>query len=678
MIPKVIYQTWKSKISTNKRQEFDDTTICLNMIVKNESNIIIRLFDSILPIIDSYCICDTGSTDNTIEIIKNYFDKHNIHGKIIEIPFKNFGYNRNVALKAAKNMASYILLLDADMILEIKKDFDKSSLIHQVYTLEQGNDSFKYSNTRLVKGDLDIKCVGPTHEYYDIPNGIKTHRLDNLFIRDIGDGGCKEDKFIRDIRLLKEGLKKEPKNGRYYFYIANSYLDLNKLDEAIEAYKKRIEIGGWVEEVWYSYYKLGLCYQRKEMYQEAIATWLDGYNFYPRRSENIYEIVKHYRYTSQHQLSYHFYKLGKSIPFPADNTLFLHKDVYDYKFDYELSVIAYYINPRPNNVMNAYMKLFNSNTLYNSQHLLSNFKFYAYSIKNICDREIDIGKLVKSFEKNKNYMSSSPSILSYKNGYLLNIRFVNYKINEQNGSYSYYDGHNVETNNTYMVLDKDFNIIKQNIWENDHLKHCRIRGLEDVKIVNHNNKIYFISTRENTIKKDGKTSILMAFGEYDISKNKLEYEEITSPYSRDCEKNWSLFVHNNKLKVIYEWNPLTIGNIIDNKLVIEKKMDMSPIFKLLRGSTNGYLYNNELWFIGHLVENSQPRHYYHCFIVLDSKTLEYKNHSKIFNFDGYKIEFCLGLIVEDNRIILSYSNWDRTSKLKIFNKEMLLKELFEY
>ncbi len=46
-----------------------------------------------------------------------------------------------------------------------------------------------------------------------------------------------------------------------------------------------------------------------------------------------------------------------------------------------------------------------------------------------------------------------------------------------------------------------------------------------------------IITRENTIKKDGKISILMAFGEYDISKNK--YEEITSPYSRDCEKNWS-------------------------------------------------------------------------------------------------------------------------------------------
>ena len=47
--------------------------IALNMIVKNESKIIIRLLESVLPIVDSYCICDTGSTDDTKEIIKNLY-----------------------------------------------------------------------------------------------------------------------------------------------------------------------------------------------------------------------------------------------------------------------------------------------------------------------------------------------------------------------------------------------------------------------------------------------------------------------------------------------------------------------------------------------------------------------------------------------------------------------------
>ena len=86
-----------------------EPTICLNMIVKNESKIITRLFDSVLPIIDSYCICDTGSTDNTKDIITKYFNEKNITGKIIDRPFKNFGYNRtqqntsSISLRKAGN-----------------------------------------------------------------------------------------------------------------------------------------------------------------------------------------------------------------------------------------------------------------------------------------------------------------------------------------------------------------------------------------------------------------------------------------------------------------------------------------------------------------------------------------------------------------------------------------------
>ena len=105
-------------------------TICLNMIVKNESRIITRLLDSVISIIDTYCICDTGSTDDTISIITNYFDKHQITGIIINEPFKNFGYNRSFALNIAreKSKADFLLLLDADMQLQIGPKFNKSKL----------------------------------------------------------------------------------------------------------------------------------------------------------------------------------------------------------------------------------------------------------------------------------------------------------------------------------------------------------------------------------------------------------------------------------------------------------------------------------------------------------------------------------------------------------------------
>ena len=91
--------------------------LALNMIVKNESKIIERLLISVLPIIDTYCICDTGSTDNTKEIIKGFFEKWDISGTIVEEEFIDFGYNRNYALQKCRETTDcdYILFLDADM-----------------------------------------------------------------------------------------------------------------------------------------------------------------------------------------------------------------------------------------------------------------------------------------------------------------------------------------------------------------------------------------------------------------------------------------------------------------------------------------------------------------------------------------------------------------------------------
>ena len=261
-----------------------NTTLCLNMIVKNESRVILRMLKSVVSLIDSYCICDTGSTDNTSGIISSFFQNQvpPIPGRIISEPFKDFGYNRSFALAACEGMsnADYVLLMDADMILELPAGFNpvafKNGLKENAYHFFQGSRAFHYKNVRIVKNNIGASYWGVTHEYVQLPEGSHTVTLpiSTIFINDVGDGGSKGDKFERDVRLLKQGLIDVPNNERYTFYLANTLKDNRKYEEAIEYYKKRTALGGWFEEVWFSYYCIGNCYKEMgDMVNACIIGW---------------------------------------------------------------------------------------------------------------------------------------------------------------------------------------------------------------------------------------------------------------------------------------------------------------------------------------------------------------------------------------------------------------------
>ena len=141
-----------------------------------------------------------------VTVLRNYFDKE---------------------LNRLPNSVEYIIF---------DKDFNKSILnTADSFHILQGNDSFYYQNLRIVRNNGLYSYYGVTHEYINTPsnNTLVTITKDVLFIRDYGDGGCKSDKYERDIRLLLNGIKEEPNNQRYYFYLANSYHDSGRYGEAI-------------------------------------------------------------------------------------------------------------------------------------------------------------------------------------------------------------------------------------------------------------------------------------------------------------------------------------------------------------------------------------------------------------------------------------------------------------
>jgi glycosyltransferase involved in cell wall biosynthesis len=652
----------RSRQTTQTKQ----TKLCLSMIVKNESKIITRLLESVLPIIDTYCICDTGSTDNTIEVIEQFMAEKGVPGAVLQEPFRNFGYNRTFALDAAAAWGDYALLLDADMILII--DGDLGPLEANGYHVKQVAGSMEYYNMRIIKTGIGSSCIGPTHEYYNVPGRVD--KLDTLWIRDIGDGGAKADKFERDIRLLQEGLVEEPQNARYHFYLANSYRDLGRLREAIDWYKKRVDLGGWVEEVFYTCYELGNCYSRLGEKEKAIYWWLDAWQRRPCRAESLYEVVKQYREDGKHTLAQMMLDKAKTIGFPANDTLFIKRQVYDFDLDFEQSVLSFYSGREVDH--RRYLDLIGSGL---QKHiLLGNYKFYAKKLTTFGGTDYDFtdtkSLVVRGLDDT--FHSSSPCIIPWRGGYLLNVRYVNYFIRADGGyDFKHNDGKIISLNCAY-VLDKKLNILGTRLFDPQESASLRYLGTEDVKIFEHDGAVLFMGTVEHPYTK----FITMGKGTYDHTQSRLLATAADSPNGRDCEKNWCYCSDaSGNLRIVYEWYPLTVYDE-SMRTVVKESTDLPSFFQDVRGSSNGVSVGDEIWFLCHMVDYSVPRHYYHLFVVLDRSTLSYKRNSILFKFHGDCIEYALGLVVEPERILISYSRMDRSSSVYVIKRSVVEKELF--
>jgi tetratricopeptide (TPR) repeat protein len=684
-------------------------TLCLNMIVKNESKVIHRLLESVSKVVDSYCICDTGSTDNTIEIITEFFQKKGIPGKIVQEPFRDFGYNRTFALDAAKDQsnADYLLLLDADMIFWLNPDvspidFKKGLLEGDAFYLYQGSDSFYYKNTRIVRNNAGVKYWGVTHEYTVLPDGFKANQIqkNRAFIRDIGDGGAKSDKYERDIRLLQKGLLENPTQVRYMFYLANSYMNGGYPDDAIKMYRKRIDAGGWIEEIWYSCYNIGKIYrdEKKDM-ASAIWWWMEAYRRYPNRIEQLYEIVKYYRETGANEFGHMFYELADRarIKYPEWDYLFMEKDMYDYKLDYEFSIIGYYCNPNNADLAKISMKVLADPKVEGgiSKNTMSNYKFYARKLADwdVCkDTEYmnsthsgrnllktvqsmrSIGEsIAATWEDRDSFFKSTPSVVALSSSmFVVSQRYVNYYINDKGG---YEQNGDIITRNVIGIVD-DGVLVREFELKYDTTVDGVYRGLEDVRLWTQSNgdvsevpSIYYSSNRglghSNMVVEVGKIDLL---NKTTVESRHLKMNE-NQGRKRDIEKNWVIIDVEqsssvaDKYNMVYDWNPVVTGSVAENTFNVMHKQESLPnFFRYLRGSTNSVEVGGELWFIAHAVSYEDRRYYYHIVVAMDKTTREIKKYTPFFTFQGEKVEYTLGMVLIDSRLLIGYSVMDKRTE----------------
>lgn len=323
------------------------TSICLCMIVRNESAVIERCLSAVSDLIAYWVICDTGSTDGTPELIRQALDGQ--PGELHEAPWVDFGHNRSELMARARGKADYLLLIDADMTVTYQK-LAVSALTADSYLLRH-EESPEYWIKRLVRGDREWRYVGATHEYITTDGEERTEKLDAIVIHHHADGGARPEKFARDLALLATELDRNPNDPRAAFYLAQTYRDMDRLEEAIELYRRRASMGGWEEEAFYSLYQAGVLSERAGDHSAAVSALLEAWDARPSRAEPLYELAWMFRARGRHHSAHMVADRGRSIPVP-DDTLFVHRWVYEWGLLFEYSIAAYWVG-RPRAALDA-------------------------------------------------------------------------------------------------------------------------------------------------------------------------------------------------------------------------------------------------------------------------------------------------------------------------------------
>ncbi|MFJ6637097.1 glycosyltransferase [Streptomyces sp. NPDC091376] len=316
------------------------------MIVKNEAPTIRKCLDSVRPLIDTWVIVDTGSTDGTQDAVRDCFS--DLPGVLHERPWRGFDGSRTEAIELARSHADYLLFIDADDELQVRPEFLMSDLSLDAYQIALHDGPIIHWRRALVSTRLPWHYVGVLHEYIECGMQCSLGKLEGVNILTVGGGarlreGGPRKKYLRDAEILEQGLAKEPGNARYAFYLAQSWRDAGEPEKSLAAYDHRAGMAGFTEETYLAQvYAARLAASLGRPLAEVIDRYLRAHESRPSRAEAIGDLARICRLEKRWPLAYMFAKEAVRIPYPKD-ALFVEFSWHEWRALDELAVSAYWV-----------------------------------------------------------------------------------------------------------------------------------------------------------------------------------------------------------------------------------------------------------------------------------------------------------------------------------------------
>jgi len=353
---------------------YDDvrSKIALAIMIKNEEKRITVSFDTMKALADTFIIFDTGSTDRTIDVVKDYCEKNNIRLFLKQGGFVNFSVSRNELLDFAdtvlvdskgKPEKRYLMLLDCNDEVRNHDEIAKLVRNHKGtqtgFHLRQqwwtGHTLDTYFNIRMVISHNRWRYKDPVHEYIAKPDGTDTENIikcDNIILyqdRTVDDDKSQK-RFKRDKDLLYEEHVKNPHAPRILFYLAQTCSCLGLLTEAYQYYILRTKEAGFVEEQYHAYYRNG------ELSRTLGHPWEESLNWYLKafahssRVEPLCRIAEYYceyNYKGEKSpdwmLAWLYISTACKLMYPHNQILFVNRRDYLYTRWHLMGRIAFYV-----------------------------------------------------------------------------------------------------------------------------------------------------------------------------------------------------------------------------------------------------------------------------------------------------------------------------------------------
>jgi glycosyltransferase involved in cell wall biosynthesis len=664
-------------------------SLALNMIVKNEAARIERCLRSVLPYVKAVSIIDTGSTDETREIITRVCAEYCVPQFTHAGVFENFSQARNDAFAFAQRnnggclpFCQFALLVDADMELVVTDPtaFDNLNAGALSYDMMQKGGAVSYMNRRLANLQArDNPYVGVTHEYLDLPAaGLITGAS---FI-DHADGANRVNKFERDAALLEAALDVEPTNARYWYYLGNTYRDWRRPALAAEAYKKRIELGGWDEETHSAMMNLAFTHRDRGDPDAFVRQMVDAYAFRPSRAEPLYDLAKYYREKGNNAAALLFATAGINKKRP-DDVLFVNDFVYSHGLRYEYAVAGFY-DPatcaRAAEITNE-LALDPACPAEHRASARSNLYWFTEPLKQLCP---SLEPVRLNFVPPHGYEAMNPSVEVDQGTIMCNIRCVNYRIDARGAYIIHGGGEAIETRNFVAMLEPEWlttHNVAEVLWHRPPPRFGLVLGLEDIRLWRYCGHLHFSATvREQC--NTGTCQIVTGSLAYDPSNTKYmvvqpEWEPVTG--EEQHEKNWMPMPSrpSGPPRFMYRCNstvelgrPSTVTRT-DTPFYVDEISGSSQLVPF----KNGYLAVVHEAAAG----PDGKRTYWHRFAWF---TLQGELHrlSKPFVFFARQIEFCAGLALhpDGRRLLISFGVRDEEAWVATVQIEEVATLLREY